>query len=452
MAVPLGRRIAADVAEFAPRPDAGHSMVDGSARASYPHSRRSGSLQEETPLPKTPFELDVALRYLRPRRSEPFVSLIALLSALGICLGVASIVVVFTVSSGFEEVLREKILSVTGHVLVQSAAGSLRDPEEVAREIAGIDGVTEATPYAMGQVLVVAKGGIRGAVLRGGDLGDRGVTLRMREVLSEGSLAELDGRAPALLLGRELARELKVAPGDAVQVLVPATAMPRARAFRVAGILSMGQYTYDASVAFASLPIAQELLELGERATGIQVRVTNVDDADAMASTIREKLAGYYLTASWMDMNRPIFSAFALQKAVLVIILSLIVVVAAFNVASTLILMVLGKTRAIGILKAMGSTGFSIRRIFAFQGLVMGVLGAAAGLLLGVGICALLERYPIIDLPSDIYLLERLPVAWRPLVLVSIAGGSVALATLAAFYPAWRASRLDPVDILRSEG
>jgi len=405
----------------------------------------------------TPYELGIALRYLKARRGELFISLITWISVGGVALGVMALVVVLSVMTGFEEDLRDKILGTNAHVVVYPVGGTLQEPARVARELEQVEGVVAATPFALSQVMLMAGGAVQGAVFRGIDVESAGRATDIERFLVEGRLADLAGDVPGLLVGREMARNLGLFLGDVVQVVSPAGSptplglVPRMRAFRVAGIFASGMYEYDTSFLFVSLGTAQDFLRLGQGVNGIEVRTGDLYGAAKVARAIEGRLGPGYWTRDWMEMNRNLFSALKLEKIVMFVILALIVLVAAFNIAATLIMVVLEKARDIGILKSMGATGRSIRRIFMLEGLVIGGVGTSSGLLGGWVLCVLLKRYKFIELPRDVYYIDTLPVVMKPEVFVLVAVCAVALCFLATLYPSWQASRLDPVEILRYE-
>jgi len=403
------------------------------------------------------YELGIALRYLRARRGELFISLITWISVGGVAVGVTALIVVLSVMTGFEEDLRDKILGTNAHVVVYPMGRTLENPAAVAAEVEQVGGVLAATPFAVSQVMLVAGGSVQGAVFRGIDVASAGRATDIERFLVQGSLADLLGDVPGLLVGREMARNLGLVLGDAVQVVSPAGSptplglIPRMRAFRVAGIFASGMYEYDTSFLFVSLDTAQDFLRLGEGVSGIEVRVSDIYGARAVARAVQDRIGPRYWTRDWMEMNRNLFSALKLEKITMFVILALIVLVAAFNIAATLIMVVLEKARDIGILKSMGAASRSIRRIFMFEGLVIGGLGTTLGLGGGWLLCVLLKRYKFIELPSDVYYIDTLPVVMKPEVFILVGVCAVALCFLATLYPSWQASRLDPVEILRYE-
>ncbi|MBI5016730.1 MAG: lipoprotein-releasing ABC transporter permease subunit [Deltaproteobacteria bacterium] len=404
-----------------------------------------------------PYELWIAVRYLKARRRELFISLITWISVAGVALGVTALIVVLSVMTGFEEDLRDKILGANAHAVVLPLGGMLKDPERVAREVERVEGVTGATPFAVSQVMVMAGGNVVGALLRGLDASSAGRVIDVDRFLVRGRLSDLEGDTPGVLVGREMARNLGLLVGDKVQVVSPAGSatpigvIPRLRTFRVAGIFATGMYEFDTTFAFVTLREAQDFLRLGTAAGGVEVRVADIYQARQIARSIEARLGPGYYVRDWMDMNRNLFSALKLEKVAMFVILALIVLVAAFNITSTLIMVVLEKSREIAILKSMGATNRSVRRIFVMEGLVIGGLGTALGLLGGWLLCFLLHRYKFIELPKDVYYIDTLPVVMKPEIFGLVAVCAVILCLVATLYPSWQASRLDPVEALRYE-
>ncbi len=404
-----------------------------------------------------PYELWIALRYLKARRREVFISLITWISVGGVAVGVMALVVVLSVMTGFEEDLRSKILGATSHVTVYPMGAEVGDPGAAARVAETVPGVVAASPFAVSQVMLMAGGSVHGAVFRGVEVGSAAKATDLSRFVVAGSLDALEGEVPGLLVGRELARQAGLFVGDAVQVVTPAGSptplglVPRLRAFRVAGLFASGMYEYDTSFVFAALPEAQDFLRLGTAVTGIEVRVDDIYAAARIARAIEAALGPGYWARDWMEMNRNLFSALKLEKTAMFVILTLIVLVAAFNIAATLIMIVLEKSREIGVLKSMGASSRSIRRIFVFEGLIIGGLGTVLGLGGGWLLCALLKRYKFIELPGDVYYIDTLPVVMKPEVFGLVALCAVVLCLVATAYPAWQAARLDPVEALRYE-
>jgi lipoprotein-releasing system permease protein len=379
----------------------------------------------------------------------------------GVAVGVMALIVVIGVMTGFELTMKQKILGVNAHIIVIKQGASFTDSPQVAAKIKDIPGVDSAAPFIYTQVMYSAFGNMSGGVIRGLDLETIGRGGPKTLNCEQGKFADLAGGAPGepprIAIGNELARNLNLKVGDYLNVISPlgtATAMgrlPRTKAFRVAAIFNSGMHEFDSSLVYTSIPSLQEFLGLGDRVTGLEVGVKDIYAAEHLAAVIREKLGAPFYTNNWMQMNRSLFAALKLQKVTLFIILTLIVLVAAFGIASTLFMMVMRKTRDIAILKSMGATGQSIRRIFVINGLVIGGLGTTVGLGLGLGLCGILKEYQFIKLPQEIYYISTLPVTIQAPDVLAIIAAAMAISFIATLYPAWQASRLDPVEAIRYE-
>ncbi len=400
------------------------------------------------------FEFFIGSRYLRAKRKQVFISLITLLSVAGVTVGVMALIVVIAVMSGFEADLKDRILGVESHLVVLRH-GPFTEYRSVLEKVDDTAGVVAATPFVYSQVMLRTASGASGAVLRGIDPESAGRVIRniKPEVLAAMARSEGDP-APAIVLGKELARSLGVVRGDSLYVisprgfLSPAGHVPAMKRFTVAGLFASGMYEYDGSLAYVSLAEAQRLLRMGDAVTGIEVRVDDIYRAGKIGKTISNLLGFPYWTRDWMQMNRNLFSALKLEKTVMFIILVLIVLVAAFNIASTLIMMVMEKTRDIAILKAMGASNKSIRRIFVFNGMIIGTVGTVLGVSLGFLACFLLDRYKFIELPGDVYYITTLPVRLEMLDVALIAAAALVICFLATLYPARQAARMDPVEAI----
>lgn len=401
------------------------------------------------------FEWFVGLRYLGGGRRNSFLSLVTISSVAGVALGVAVMIVVIAVMSGAETQLRDQLLGVTAHVVVMRHGGPFTDYHEVLSQIQTLPEVSAATPYLYTQGMLRTPEGIEGAVLRGVDpaSADRVLTTLSAESLASLESDEAAGRIPGILPGAELADRLGVAHGDIVSVTLPGTGsarqVPAMRRFQVRGTFTSGLYEFDKGMAYIALSDAQRLTGVPGAVTGIEIRVADVAAADQVADRLGDLLNFRYWTQDWKRMNRNLFSALRLQKVVMFIILALIVLVAAFNIASTLIMMVTEKKRDIAILKAMGATNRAVRRIFVVKGMVIGATGTGIGLAIGIALCAILRRYRIIELPTDVYFFSTLPVSLELPDIILIVLSTLAICFVATLYPAWRASRLSPVTAIR---
>lgn len=407
------------------------------------------------------FEYFIGRRYLRAKQRQAFISLITLLSISGVAVGVMALIVVIAVMAGFESDLKSRILGVESHIVVMKHVDRFEDYSRIMEVLEKMQGVQATTPFIMTQVMIRSSSGLSGAMIRGIAPDTVG---RVIKNFNADDLVRLDGSSspvgsssdlPGIILGKELARSLGVSKGDMVHVITPrgtitpAGIMPAMKRFKVVGRFESGMYEYDGSLAYIHLRDAQKLTNLDESVTGIEVRIQDIYQAASISKNISSTLGFPYWTKNWMQMNRNLFSALKLEKTVMFIILALIILVAAFNIASTLIMMVMEKTRDIAILKTMGATDRSIRKIFVFKGMAIGALGTFIGVTLGVVLCKLLEHYQFIELPGDVYYISKLPVLLKMMDIGIIAISSLAICFLSTLYPARQASRLNPVEAIR---
>ena len=406
------------------------------------------------------FEIFLGIRYLKAKRKQAFISVISVISVLGVMMGVMALVVVLSVMNGFRADLMSKILGVNSHLLVLNFGGVFGDYKQVAERIGKLDGVIASTPFIYSQVMVNSSGNVSGAVLRGVDQKSAGKVVGIEHMIKKGSLASLKGSPhglPAVIIGSELSRQIGAYPGDSVAVvspqgkLTPLGRAPNTRRYEVTATFDSGMYEYDASMVYISLEEAQDFLGLGDRVTGLEVRVRDADKSDQIARLIQEKLGYPFWTKDWKMMNRSLVSALRIEKFAMSVVLTMIVLVGALNIISTLVMVVMEKTRDVAILRAMGASAKSIMSIFMFQGLLVGLVGTAAGLASGLGICYLLARFKFISLPSDIYYLSTLPVKVQLGDVLFVALAALAISFFATLYPSWYASKLNPVESIRYE-
>ncbi|MDR3044565.1 MAG: lipoprotein-releasing ABC transporter permease subunit [Desulfovibrio sp.] len=420
------------------------------------------------------FELFVALRYLFARRRQTFISVISVTSILGVALGVASLIVVLGVMNGFTTDLRDKILGANAHGIVMSADRTgLTDAPHLIDRIRQVDGVRGATPFIYSEVMLSTPHGVKGLVLRGIDPQTAPSVLGILSNMTKGSVADLAPRAsaagageggilsgpPGVIIGDELAQRLGVVVGSRVNLLSPAGQKtsagfaPRIRPFVVVGVFSTGMFEYDSSLGFVSLDAARDVLGLPDGAvSGVELAVTDVYKADEVAERVTRAVGGYPLyTRHWMEMNANLFAALKLEKTAMAVILVLIVLVGSFSIITTLVMLVMEKTRDIAILMSMGATRGMIRRIFMLQGTVIGAIGTGLGYALGLGVAELLKRYQFIKLPHGVYSLDHLPVLLQWPDMLAIGASSMLLCFVATIYPARQAASLEPAEALRYE-
>lgn len=407
------------------------------------------------------FEFFVARRYLFSHRKQAFIYVISLMSIIGVALGVAALVVVLGVYNGLTTDMRDKILGANAHGIVLSyipdAFGKnpgLRD------EILRTPGVTGATPFIYTEVMLSSGDGVKGLMLRGVDPRTAPGVLSMLKAIKKGSINGLetgDG-TPGIIIGEELAKHIGLGMGSRVNLLSPsgekttAGFQPRIRPFEVAGIFKTGMYEYDSSLAFVTLDAARELLGLDPGfLSGIEITVDDVYRADEITKELTDNIGNPFYARSWMDMNANLFAALKLEKIGMFILLIMVVLIGSFSIVATLVMLVMEKTRDIAVMMSMGATRKMIRRIFMYQGTIIGFVGTMFGYALGLTVGYLLKRYQFIKLPENVYTLDHLPIIITVPDVLIIGGAAMLLCFLSTLYPARQASRLKPADALRYE-
>ncbi|MBI3399237.1 MAG: lipoprotein-releasing ABC transporter permease subunit [Deltaproteobacteria bacterium] len=421
------------------------------------------------------YELFIGLRYLKAKRKQSFISIITFISILGVMVGVTALIIVLSVMTGFEEDLREKILGVNAHLVVLELGKGMKDYSQVAEKTKKIDGVVGTTPFIYNQAMLSTENGVVGVVVRGLDVDTVGEVVALPRKIISGSLDGLRNSLqdkyvagsplPGIIIGKELSKNLGIAVGEEVNVISPSGTMtpagpvPRIARFQVAGIFEFGMYEYDSSMAFISLESAKRFFRMDDTVSGVEVRIKDIYQAEKIGRGIQKELSGFYYVRTWMDMNKNLFSALRLEKVAMFIILILIVIVAALNIISTLIMVVMEKGKDIAVLKSMGATAGGILRIFMIEGLVIGFTGTVTGVILGVTTALNLEKvigfierfFGFKVLRPDVYYIDKLPSKVDPYIVAIIATAAVIISFLATIYPSWRASKLDPVEALRYE-
>ena len=426
------------------------------------------------------YELFVSIRHLSAKKSQKFISLNTWISIAGVGLGVMALIVVIAVMSGFSKDLRDKILGTNSHVVVSNMNRAMvENYDGIIKKVRSVKGVIAAAPFIMNQVMLINGDRVSGIVVRGidpekeetvSDLGKNMVSGTVSDLKTKSSFSgEIKGREKknraGIILGKELSRRLGVGVGDIVSMVSPVSRVtpvgliPRMKLFKVVGVFESGMYEYDANLSFILLKSAQKFFSMKNGVSGIEVRVADIEQAGNIASVIQKELGFPYLVRDWMRMNRNLFSALKLEKVVMFIILILIIFVAAFNIVSTLFMLVMEKAKEIAILKSMGASCSSIMKIYSYQGLVIGLVGTFLGCAAGFVIVPNLNEivgsiesiFGIVAFPSDVYYLDRLPSKIQYMDSFLIIIFSVVICLVASLYPAWRASKLDLVDGLRYE-
>ncbi len=397
-------------------------------------------------------------------RGNAFVSFITLLSVAGVVIGVMALIIVIAVMSGFENDIKQRILGVESHIVLFHHGGQITGYDKIVGQVEQMKPVVSALPFVMTQVMLRSASGVTGGILRGVDPERAAASIRIFEpfeslnerLTCREQSTDNVGQPPGIILGKELAGRLRVGEGDIVYLVLsmgalsPVGHMPAVKRFEVTGIFEAGMHDFDSAFAFVHLAEAQRILHMEDAVSGIDIRVKDIYKARVIAENIVASLGGYpFYARDWMTMNQNLFAALKLEKVVMFIILTLIVLVAAFNIASSLVMIVMNKRKEIGILKAMGATGKSIRRIFVMQGMLIGGVGTALGGGLGVIACLLLKRYQFIELSSDVYYITKLPVQLEWLDVTAIAGAALLICYLSTLYPAAQASRVNPVEAIR---
>jgi lipoprotein-releasing system permease protein len=418
-----------------------------------PPSRRS---------PFSAFEFFVAGRYLWSRPRQSFIALISLISVCGVVVGVWVLTFTLSAMNGFENEVRSKIVGANAHVVVLSRdPGGIADYEEQIARLVEHPEIVGVAPMVYTKAMLAARGRADGVVLKGVDLErEREVTQIARYITPE--VTRIDGDTwsglPGIILGYEVALQLAVGRGDSVvvssplrTVRTPLGTVPVVKKFEVVGIFHSGMYEYDSSFCYVSLPAAQDYLDIEDRVTGIEIKITDMFAASRVASEVEVMLGLPFVANNWIDHNRNLFSWMKIEKFLMFLVLLLIVLVAAFNIASMLFMVVMDKKRDIGVLLSMGATSGAVMRIFILEGLIVSVIGTLVGSLLGIVSSYLVGRYEIVSLPGDVYFIDKLPIRMEALDFVGVAVAAVLICLVATLYPSWRAGRMVPVDAIRYE-
>jgi lipoprotein-releasing system permease protein len=411
------------------------------------------------------YELLVGLRYTRAKRRNHFISFISLTSMAGIALGVAALIVVLSVMNGFQQELRARILAVVSHVQLTGPGGRLDDWGRVVSDTARQPRVLAAAPFVNAQGMLAVGQAVRGTVVRGVLPGPEARVSEIGQHMRAGTLAALRPGEFNIIIGTEIARALAVLPGDKVALIAPqgqvtpAGVIPRLKQFTVAGTFEVGMFEYDSSLALVHLEDAQKLYQLGDSISGVRLKLDDLFAARSVARQLSASLGGEIYASDWTRSHANFFRAVEIEKRVMFIILLLIVAVAAFNIVSTLVMLVTDKQADIAILRTLGASPGAILRIFVVQGVVIGVIGTVAGIIGGVLLGLNVDTVvPAIEnalgfkiLAKDVYYISDLPSDVQVADVTTIGLVSLALSFLATLYPSWRASRVNPAEALRYE-
>jgi lipoprotein-releasing system permease protein len=408
------------------------------------------------------YETYIGVRYLRSKHRNRYISLITLIATVGVMFGVAALCVILSVTSGFQDEFREKVLGTNAHAVVSKFSTDFTEYESVAQKLRAQPGVVGAAPFTLNEVMLYAASGLAGTMLKGVDPDRVGGVLSLDRNLESGSLVGLKGgrrkgeRIPGILLGVELADKLKVKEGDFVDVVAPLGnsaapgAPPLTKSFRVAGTFRSGLYEFDSHLAYIELKESQRLLNT-DTVLGVEMKVDRPGEVARIAAGIKQAFKRQpFLVKTWEETNKPLFAALGTQRFVLTGLLTAIILVASLNIICTLILVVLEKRRAIAILKAMGATDGGVMRIFIIEGMTIGLAGTILGLILGLLVCLGIRQFGI-GLDPKIYFISSLPVQMSPLEFLFVAGAALFICFVATLYPSYRAARVNPVDGLRYE-
>ncbi|MFA6582723.1 MAG: ABC transporter permease [Elusimicrobiaceae bacterium] len=405
------------------------------------------------------FEFFIAERYLKAKRKGLFAIITTIIAVAGVAVGVAAMITTLSVMNGFQEDIQKKIIGAQSHVVV---FGNISAPaqERLLAQLGADPDVESVSPLILGQGILTFNRRSTGIVLRGLDVEKEKKVSKLTGSLTEGSwtprLRYGEAKAPPpIVLGEELAKNIAVWIGDDIVLISPqsiATGMgmlPKMKKFRISGVLKTGYYEFDNTMGYATVADAADFFGMGGSISGLEIKLHDLDKAPRAAKRIRQYAGFPYVVKTFSEMNSTLYSALKLEKFVMFLILGLIILVAALNISSNLILLSTEKMRDIGILRAIGATPRKIRNIFWWEGLLIGTTGIALGIILGLALCWIISTYNIVELPSDVYYITKVPVSVRLSDLLMIVLGSYALCFVAILYPAIRTSRVNPVDAIR---
>jgi lipoprotein-releasing system permease protein len=407
------------------------------------------------------FETFISRRYFGSKPKQAIISLITLFSIIGVAIGVTALIVVIAVMGGFESDLKSRIMSIEPHLVIKQADGPLANYAHVVGLARKIKGVRAAWPVVELQAMLRSDSRVAGAIIKGVDpqAVSRGLNLpgilSLEKQVAGSSPGGGDTQLPPIVLGRDLAQSLGLIKGDSLYVvsprgmLAPVGFVPYMKRFEVVDFFETGMYQYDGSLAFMNLGDAQELDHMRSTVSAVEMRLNDIFQAKAIGTTLLSELGSGFKSQDWSQLNKNLFSALKLEKTAMSITLTLIILVATFSIISALVMMVMEKTKDIAIFKTIGATGQKIRRIFVFQGMLIGIIGTSAGVIIGTLLCILQDKYKLVRLPGDVYYITAMPVDLKATDVVMVAVAALVICFLATLYPAHQASRLDPVEAIR---
>jgi len=408
-----------------------------------------------------PYQIFIALRYLKSKKKYRGVSVNTAISIGGVAVGVMALLVVLSVMTGFQQDIQRKILGATAHIIIRDYKGAMTESgyDEVVEKLKTERDIVSFAPFVMGQVMVSSGKRAHGVYLRGIEPASESKTTEILSHIRDGSIRGLadEGGLPGIILGKELAANLGVFTGEKVNIISPVGEigpmgmLPKVKQFRVAAIFEIGMFEYDSNLVLTGIGPARDFFGLKNEITGIQLKLNDIYKATQVKKRLQEKLGFSYQVMDWMQMNKNLFSALKLEKFAMFVILVLIVLVASFNIISNLIMNVIEKSREIAILKAIGATNRGIMTVFMLQGLFIGLIGTAIGITGGFATGYVLNRFEIIKLPADVYYLSHLPVKMELFDFVTVCVSAIIISFLATLYPAWQAAKLRTVEPLRYE-
>jgi lipoprotein-releasing system permease protein len=414
------------------------------------------------------YELKIALRYLRARRKDAFISITTIFTAVGVMIGVAALTITLSIMGGYERNIKERVLNTSPQVQILNSQGSIDNYDDIEKTVATVPDVNGAESYIIGQAMLSSGRGIGGVVVRGVEPGNPVVRDQWGRYMIAGSLGDLarsytvpaGAAGPAvtsggLAIGVSLAKKLKAKPGDAVRLVAPiispdGSLSTKSAQFVIGAIFDSGMNFIDTNMCFMNLANAQDFFGRAGKVDGVDIHLANLDKTDAVTDAVRKRFPDPYRVRNWIEFNESAAAGFALLKRVYALVLVMLIGVAAFNLVATLIMVVMEKRKDIAVLIAMGATRRDVRLIFVMKGLIVGAAGTAAGLILGAAGCFALARYQFIHIPREIYGISTVPIDVAPSNFAAVALASMLLCLLATVYPARQASREMPVEVFRS--